>query len=561
MSSKGIRLLLSALLCPLLAQAEDDRDIPDLGSRTQDGFLVRCYWIAEYQLTERERGQGVVGVFGQALSPLNYDKKSTATLIMSEQADEAGNTRLKIHVARWNSTVNHCNYWSKAGQHIPAGPGGSGGGDIAPKDITLKTTEGPGTISIDFGIDMTGDEYKFDVRYAELEIKGLKVQVGREVKTERWGPDIIGIVASDEPIKANKKTVIRQEIGDPKSDYHSTWVVTRVCESASLRLVTPHGDPRTAPVDSGRGQNEYTFSAATPGVLTINFEARATPSSPGIVQHIKDRVAFSVEAITGSTMHWDDANSNGRALVRGEKLVATATFTGLPVNIDDFGKKKVRLLLDGNTIEKTNIEVFFPRDEKNHPRGQPNSPNWFYYYLQTVAKLGPKPNIKYPAAGTPQAGHSSHFDPNADEICIDDGSIKAYTPPYGTIGTLYGIDTFAWCVTHETQHYKDWADYWDVDNLGVAKWRSALHKTGPGDDFDGEDIPNGVEDVNRNGLYDAVDLYDWKVKRTPARCIPPNILNDFEDWNCRRHATMKGNHAKDWADPGMQHLTLDKWDD
>src|SRR5205807_2960620 len=139
----------------------------------------------------------------------------------------------------------------------------------------------------------------------------------------------------------------------------------------------------------------------------------------------------------------DAANPNGRSSVRGKQLVAKATFTNLPVNIDDFGKKKVQLLVDGNPVEKTNIEVFFPRDATNHPGGQTGSPNWFYYYLQTVPKLGPKPNINYSKT------ISSKYEPSINKIFIDDGAIKKYPPPYGTHGTLYGIDTFAWCLTHE----------------------------------------------------------------------------------------------------------------
>ena len=561
MRSKGLLVLAAITAGAALCQAQDDEYIPDLGTRRKDGFLVRCYWVGEFELTKRARDQGVVGVFGQALTPLSYDKHSTATFIFTEEVDNDGKMRLKVGVARWKSEVSNCFYWSKAGKHVRAGPGGAGGGDIAPKDINVKASEGAGTISINFGIDTTGDDYRFDVRYAPLEIKGLKVQVSGQEKTERWTSDIGGIVASDEPVKPNKKTVIRAELGDPKTNFYGKWVVTRVCDTSDLHLVTPHGDPRTAPVDSGRGQNEYTFSSATPGVLTINFEATAKPGNTEILQHIKDRVSFSVDGISGSKMQWDAANPNGRSSVRGNQLVAKATFTNLPAKIDDFGKKKVQLLVDGNPFEKTNIEVFFPRDATNHPGGQTGSPNWFYYYLQTVAKLGPKPNIKYPATGTPQAGHTSHFDPGPDEICIDDGSISGYTPPYGAYGRLYGIDNFAWCVTHEMQHYKDWADFWDVDNKRMAKWFNAVGKNGPDDDRDRDQIPNRVEDVNLNGRYDRGDLYDWKKYRTGASGTPGNITNDFEDWDCKRHTGQKGNHARDWADPGMQHLTLDKWDD
>ena len=539
---------------PPLHGAEEP--IPDLGDRTSDGFLVKCYWVGNYYSVEKFGGQGVVGVFGQALSPLNGKQTTTASIIITEEVDEHGNPRGVVRGGSWSSKVQNLHYWSKANQRVPAGPGGQGGGSIPTSGPDAPTVvisrDGPDTMGIELNW-LESDTLSFDVTFAPLEIKGLRVQVESQTKTERWKAKIMGMDGHDEPVQAGKHTVIRLEWGSPRGDWYARWIMTRVCESGKLKLVTPHGDPRRAPRISGDGQNEYTFDKNSPGNLVINFKASVTP--PEAIKSIRDRVSFTVEPIRGSSFAWDGANPGGKATVSGGFMVAKGTFTDLPPKIDDFGKKRVQLLLDGKEVEKTDIEVFFPRDAKNHPAGQPNSPNWFYYYLQTVAKLGPKPNIKYSTV------HSSHFDPNADEICIDDGSIKAYTPPYGTNGTLYGIDTFAWCVTHETQHYKDWADFWDVDNQGVNKWRAAHHKTGPDDDFDGEDIPNRIEDANLNARYDAADLYDWKVKRTPARCVPSNILNDFEDWNCRRHTSMKGNHAKDWADPGMQHLTLDKWDD
>jgi hypothetical protein len=270
---------------------------------------------------------------------------------------------------------------------------------------------------------------------------------------------------------------------------------------------------------------------------------------------VRDRVSFTVEPIGASTLEWARGNENGKAAVSGNFLQARATFKGLPAKNDDFGKKRVQLLLDGAPVEERQIEVFFPLYAQNHPGGQADSPNWFHYYLQIVPKVGPKPNIKYSTT------HTSHFDPDADEICIDEIAINPYTPPYGAYGTLFGIDTFTWAVTHEMQHYKDWVDFWDVDNQRRAKHTAALGKTGPNDERDNDRIPNRLEDVDRNASYNTGDLYDWENPKTPTTGRPNNIVNDFEDWNCKRRRTTKGNHAKDWGDPGMQHLTLDKWVD
>jgi hypothetical protein len=67
--------------------------------------------------------------------------------------------------------------------------------------------------------------------------------------------------------------------------------------------------------------------------------------------------------------------------------------------------------------------------------------------------------------------------------------------------------------------------------------------------------------VNNNGIYDQGDLYDWAILNTPTPGRPPEIINDFEDWDCKRHVDTKGDSSKDWGKPGMQHQTIDKYDD
>src|SRR6202022_3486226 len=147
MRSKNVLALAAITAGGGLCQAQKHEKLSFLGERTKDGFIVRCYWVGNFELTERARGQGVIGVFGQALSPLNYDKHTTASLILTEEVDNDGKMRLKVRVARWSSKVSHCNYWSRAGQHVYAGPGGTGSGNIAPKDINVKASEGSGTVS------------------------------------------------------------------------------------------------------------------------------------------------------------------------------------------------------------------------------------------------------------------------------------------------------------------------------------------------------------------------------------------------------------------------------
>ncbi len=74
----------------------------------------------------------------------------------------------------------------------------------------------------------------------------------------------------------------------------------------SISLVTPNGDPVANPVDSGDGQNEFTYSSANPGVLTMNLKAKVSPT--GFAARIKDDCRFAVGSIGNSTMAWDAAN-------------------------------------------------------------------------------------------------------------------------------------------------------------------------------------------------------------------------------------------------------------
>jgi hypothetical protein len=275
-----------------------------------------------------------------------------------------------------------------------------------------------------------------------------------------------------------------------------------------------------------------------------------TPSGQAV--NIKDVCFFTVDAIAGSTMAWGSTNLGGVPTVNGDFLEATVTFSALPVNNSDFGKKKAAIYYDGNKQDENDYEVFFPKAGKNHPGiGSGATPNWFFYWLQTVDPLGPAPTFKY--------GSSSFFTPGTTEITLSDGDVGSYSAPYGTQNPLCGIDNFAWTVIHESQHYKDWVDLWS--NNYTDWFNNHKGNSGANNDKDADCIPNKTEDVNLNGSYDAGDLYDWNVYNTPTAGRPSSILNDFEDWNCQRHMSAAGDHAKDWSNPGMQHNTKDKYDD
>ena len=340
--------------------------------------------------------------------------------------------------------------------------------------------------------------------------------------------------------------------GEPDVVSHERAVdyVRAMC--AKVEFVTPAGDPVSAPKDAGDGQNEFTFSTANPGVLTMDLKARVTPAAAAPIMAADCH--FEVGAVGTSAMAWAAANPRGKAIGNGGFLTATVAFTGLPDKNDAFGKKKAILLLNGRKLDENDYEVFFPKNETNHPCTTSNSnwPNWMFYWLQTVEPLGsPAPDFVY--------GTSSYFTPGTQNISLGPSAAEPYRAAYGTNNPLDGIDHFAWVVIHESQHYKDWQDFW-ANN--VSNHRSHVGGVELCDDKDGDRIPNGIEDANQNGIYEpSIDLYDWQKYNTPKPHRPSVIINDFEDWNCKRNKNVKGDHSKDWGDPGMQHKTKDKYDD
>ena len=150
----------------------------------------------------------------------------------------------------------------------------------------------------------------------------------------------------------------------------------------NIRLVTPAGDPVSSPIDSGDGQNEFTYSGGDPGVLTMNLKAVASPK--GMALRVKDQCAFTVGAIGDSKMAWGEGNPGGVPAVDGDSLVAKVTFTGLPEHNSDFGKKKAAISYRGEKFAERGYEVFFPKFAKNHPDCATCSgcSNWFYYWRE-----------------------------------------------------------------------------------------------------------------------------------------------------------------------------------
>jgi hypothetical protein len=162
------------------------------------------------------------------------------------------------------------------------------------------------------------------------------------------------------------------ETEDPRS-------ANAVVHVVDVEFVSPSGDPVEKPSTS----NEFVFSNAATGVLTLTLSARVKPASA--IDLVKDNAVFTVGDITGSVKAWHNDNPNGKAKVNGDLLTATVTFTGMPTENGSFGTKTARITCSGGGLsfdKTTEYEVFYNATATNHPTcaSCANCPNWFYYY-------------------------------------------------------------------------------------------------------------------------------------------------------------------------------------
>ena len=561
--------MLLTIVVTLQAYAAEE-PIPDLGSRTADGFLVKCYWVGTFESQEKLNEQGVIDLFGQLSSPLNYKQTTTASIIITEEVDERGNLRAVVRGGSWSSKVTGLNYWRRTGQRLAGGNGGSGSGNIP------TSGEAAPLVSIERGANTAGihlswsesDPLAFDVDYRDLDLKMNRqkiedsIVVGQEVKKKRWKAKVMGMMATEEPVQPlGRNTVIRQEWnhrtfsphhGGVASDWSARWIMTRVCQSAKLKLITPRGDPRTAPCDSGDGQNEFTFDKNSPGKLVINFKASVTPASA--LSAVKDRVSFSIDPIGDSKMEWDPSNPNGKATVSGGFLIAKATFTGLPSKNDDFGPKAVKLLLDGQLYEKTLVEIFFSKLNEdgrplvaNHPGGVASDPNWFYYWKEG-AVCGIAPGDKF--AQTERPGLVAYAAPTIDSdvrLCeraaMDNRGPITFTG-VGTWGSVTG--------TGDGKGIKKVAEALEHERHHIAIWRTM--EAG---------LARGIRDSDRDHVLDGSERSLDGVSSDPANPDTFNVDLQILDYaaygddevRCRKKElslTVPYDQKKDWANPGCQ---------
>lgn len=363
----------------------------------------------------------------------------------------------------------------------------------------------------------------------------------------------------------------------------------------TVAFVTPGVDPVNSPnsTNGHNDQNEYTFSTATPGVLTMTLRAVVTPA--GKVGEAKPRVSFEVDGIGASTLTWDGAGDGSATTIAGDKLESVATFTGLPASNADFGSKTAKLKLDGAVVETRTFEVFFPRDATNHPNpGQGTTPNWFFYWEQLAGVA----SLQYGGAGTGDLGEvrgmtrwSYKTAPDKPNTYVFDPALTN-SPVSGYYGPNYsGIDSVIVTAVHEGVHVQQITRADALVPTGQGCWRYGYswnqhpvmngqpHNhwgTGP----DGKYGPSPGVDAGAvavqppfvAGQGDDVNIdsatHHWPTAFGAAPTPSVTGVTGVHpiEVEAENHAisTVTADHQfarQDWGDPGKNHATVDRWDD
>jgi hypothetical protein len=358
-------------------------------------------------------------------------------------------------------------------------------------------------------------------------------------------------------------------------------------EQWRVEFVTPGVDPVNSPnsTSGNNAQNEYTYSNATPGLLKVTLRARVIPA--GKVNEAKPHVKFTVGAIADSPLTWDGAGDGSATTVKGDLLETVATYTGLPKTNAAFGAKDAKLFRLGKEIGTRTFEVFFPRDQKNHPNpGQGTTPNWFFYWgpLSGVA------NLTYAGA----SGSSTLAEvrgmtrwryttaPDKINLFIFDETVTA-SPyrPYGVGVQVSGIDGFIATAVHENMHIQQ-INRADPLVPGVTCWQFGYswnqggnhNHYGPGPDglwgpppgvpaASVASAPPFVAGQGDDVTIDASDHWPTAFGALPAAFGAPLHPIEREAVHAS-DAVVAADHTfarQDWGDPGKNHGTLNKWDD
>jgi hypothetical protein len=386
-----------------------------------------------------------------------------------------------------------------------------------------------------------------------------------------------------------------------------------------VEWLAPAGDPVNDPVEGGDGvtvpgggspllgANEFTYSASGSGSFIVVLQARVTglDALPAAVQA---QFVFEVDAIGGSTRVWASGTPNGQPIITGDLISAAVAFHGLPQSHSAFGTKRATLRFNGAVVSRQTFEVFFPRDEKNHPGTDSGvSPNWFFYWEQVSREqLSSDPinpvTVKWQDGANVQADFAnvpfmrywfatpsgSPYAGPIRQVYVASTLAKGDVPDSTTglpidwtwqsrasasSGTTSGIDAFHVTMLHERWHIKQILDseqlpYWKKNGPardGAAKsgWAWNISPGGSDDNhFDpGSDGSPGGTGADADTDLDS-DLDGLGKDPRPGGKDLDNGYSSVE-LQARSVETEPDNTKArlDWGNPGKNHKTVNNAND
>jgi len=365
---------------------------------------------------------------------------------------------------------------------------------------------------------------------------------------------------------------------------------TTRCIAYGATIQNPTGDPVNAPANT----NQFTYSNATPGVLTIQCQATVLPNDPDATACANEHLRWTISAVGNSTLAWSVPDPGNAA--QGKGTNTTATFTGLPPNNTDFGTKTVTLTIDtgGVTPQTTTIEVFWPKAATNHPNpGQGATPNWYFYWAQVI---GNPAQIRYGGAGPGDFGMTLGMTDWTYAAVPDKTLVHIYDPAAtsdiaipGLHGPLSGIDLFENTVLHETEHTQQiaradpvvgihagtcWQFGWSWNTGNHNHWQLAAGRVAGGGGICTTAGPGtmgapGSGDTLLAAIIPAMGAgyVSWPAAwgPAPAGAAPGGgyIGNTpIEQQAYQQETSAENTRARqDWGDPGKNHQTLNQFDD
>ena len=295
-------------------------------------------------------------------------------------------------------------------------------------------------------------------------------------------------------------------------------------------------------------KNQYTYSAASPGVLKMTLRVKVEPAAAAVL--IASQCRFTVGAIGNSTMTWAPENPNGKPVAVNGTLNAEVTFSNLPANNDDFIWKWTTLEWNSQPVASNKYGVFFPMTAANHPPCStcPGCPNWFWYWRQGGV-CGIPANAVYSNASYYGAAHlevGNYFIRLGRIAATTNNGPETYTNSV-TLATVMvtGNGKGIQCVAETIQHE------WGHINIHRVAYDPTWQTPGVSyHDNDGDYVPDVLEPT-------LMGIATLTNNPNTFQLPPPYPSYGDSEIRCRLLELdlqpVPIYPVKDWANPGCQH--------